>query len=154
MTRLARVPRPLRVLLVEDNPGDADLTRDALEASAEAIDGTGRALEIDVVVDGEQAMDYLLRRGRHAAAERPDLILLDLNLPRLGGIEVLAALRRHDPLRAIPVVVLTSSEADADIAQSYRNGANAYVTKAGELDAFVANIQAIERFWLRTAKLP
>ena len=154
MTRLARVPRPLRVLLVEDNPGDADLTRDALEASAEAIDGTGRALEIDVVVDGEQAMDYLLRRGRHAAAERPDLILLDLNLPRLGGIEVLAALRRHDPLRAIPVVVLTSSEADADIAQSYRNGANAYVTTAGELDAFVANIQAIERFWLRTAKLP
>jgi len=151
VTRPVRTARPLRVLLVEDNPGDADLTRDTLEAS---IEPSGRELDLQVVVDGEQAIDYLLRRGPHTAAARPDVILLDLNLPRLGGVQVLAEIKQHDQLRDIPVVVLTSSAAETDIAQSYRAGANAYVTKAGELGAFMANLQAIERFWFNAAKLP
>ena len=139
--------RPIRVLLVEDNPGDADLTRDTLEASA-------RAYEIAVAVDGEEAIDYVLRRGRHAGAERPDLILLDLNLPRLHGAEVLAEIKRHDALRAIPIVVFTSSDAETDIVQSYQRGANGYVTKVGDLGGFVAKIQAIEQFWFRIVTLP
>jgi len=139
--------RPIRVLLVEDNPGDADLTRDTLESGA-------LALEIAVVVDGEEALDYLLRRGRHAAAERPDLVLLDLNLPRLHGVEVLAQIKQHDLLRAIPVVVFTSSDAEQDILESYQRGANGYVTKAGDLDAWVSKVQAIERFWFTVATLP
>jgi CheY-like chemotaxis protein len=139
--------RPIRVLLVEDNPGDADLTRDTLEASALAYD-------IAVAVDGEEAIEYVLQRGRHAAAERPDLILLDLNLPRLHGAEVLAEIKRHDALRAIPIVVFTSSDAEQDILQSYQRGANGYVTKVGDLDGFVAKVQAIERFWFTIVTLP
>jgi CheY-like chemotaxis protein len=107
-----------------------------------------------MVVDGEQAIDYLLRRGRHATAERPDVILLDLNLPRLGGVQVLGEIKRHDELRQIPVVVLTSSDAETDIHQAYRHGANAYVTKAGDLEGFMTNVQAIERYWFNIVKLP
>jgi CheY-like chemotaxis protein len=106
------------------------------------------------VLDCEDAIDYVLRRGRHAAAERPDLILLDLNLPRLHGAEVLAEIKRHDALRAIPIVVFTSSDAEQDILQSYQRGANGYVTKVGDLGGFVAKIQAIEQFWFRLVTLP
>jgi len=139
--------RPIRVLLVEDNPGDADLTRDTLESGAQAF-------EIAVAVDGEEAIEYLLRRGRHTAAPRPDLVLLDLNLPRLHGVEVLAEIKQDDLLRAIPVVVFTSSDAEQDVLQSYQRGANGYVTKAGDLGAFVAKVQAIERFWFTVVTLP
>jgi CheY-like chemotaxis protein len=138
---------PLRVLLVEDNPGDADLTRDTLESGQ-------LRLEIEIVVDGEQAIDYLMQRGRHAAAAVPDLIVLDLNLPRRGGAQVLAEIKRHEQLRTIPIVILTSSDAPKDIAQSYKLGANCYVTKPVDLTAFISTVQSIESFWLSVVKLP
>ena len=138
---------PIRVLLVEDNPGDADLTRDTLEAGAVEV-------AVEVAVDGEEAIDYLLRRGRHAAAVRPHLILLDLNLPRLHGVEVLAQIKQHELLHTIPVVVFTSSDAEQDVLQSYQRGANGYVTKAGDLGSWVTKVQAIARFWLTIATLP
>jgi CheY-like chemotaxis protein len=139
--------RPIRVLLVEDNPGDADLIQDTLEASSSQ-------LSITVVVDGADAADYLLRKGAHTRAETPDLILLDLNLPKLDGRQVLAELRRHERLRPIPVIVLTSSDAENDIVRSYAAGASCYVTKPVELAAFQAVVRAIDAFWLRLAKLP
>jgi CheY-like chemotaxis protein len=141
------VTLPNRVLLVEDNPGDAELIRDTLE-------GGELPLEIAVVADGVDAIDHLFRRGRHAAVARPDLIVLDLNLPRLDGREVLAEIRRHDHLATIPVVILTSSDAGNDISQSYRLGANCYVTKPVGLAAFQATIKAIAGFWLAVARLP
>lgn len=139
--------RPIHVLLVEDNPGDADLTRDTLE------DGK-RRLEISVVVDGAEATDYLLQRGAHKAAPVPDLIILDLNLPRMDGNAVLAEIRRHHALSAIPVVVWTSSDAEHDIVQSYANGARCYVTKPVDLETFQDRVRAIEQFWFGVAKLP
>jgi len=141
------VTRALRVLLVDDNPGDADLTRDTLE------DGP-HLLEIAVVVDGAEAVDYLLRRGTHRAAPTPDLVLLDLNLPRIDGAAVLAEIQRHDTLRTIPVVVWTSSDAEHDIARSYALGARCFVTKPFELGKFQARVRAIEQFWFDVAKLP
>jgi chemotaxis family two-component system response regulator Rcp1 len=141
--------QPRRVLLVEDNPGDADLTRDVLESGQLDIE-----LAIDVAIDGEDALDYLMKRGRHGPAESPDLILLDLNLPRRGGIQVLAEIKKQDRLRTIPVVVLTSSDAEKDIAQSYAVGANCYVTKPGDLSAFIAKVQSIASFWFGVAQLP
>ena len=139
--------QPIRVLLVEDNPGDADLTRDTLESGK-------LVLEIATVVDGEEALDYLMQRGRHRAAAAPDLIVLDLNLPRLNGVQVLAAIKQHDRLRAVPVVVLTSSDAEKDITQSYQLGANCYVTKPVDLTAFISSVKSIESFWLTVVKLP
>jgi CheY-like chemotaxis protein len=137
---------PIRVLLVEDNPGDADLTKDTLE--------TGKVfLHIDIVVDGEAAIEYLFRRGRYAAAELPDLIILDLNLPRLSGVQVLAQIKQHDRLRTIPVVILTSSDAERDVVQSYQVGANCYVTKPVDLSAFISIVQSIESFWFTVVKL-
>ncbi|HEY0985510.1 MAG TPA: response regulator [Kofleriaceae bacterium] len=139
--------RPIRVLLVEDNPGDADLIRDTLDSGA-------RKLDMAVVRDGAAASDYLLRRGAYADAERPDLVLLDLNLPGVDGRRVLAEMRLHNELRAIPVVVLTSSDAESDIAGSYEAGASCYVTKPGELAAFQSAVKSIEAFWFKVAKLP
>jgi CheY-like chemotaxis protein len=139
--------RPIRVLLVEDNPGDADLIRDTLENGSHKLD-------MSVVGDGASASDYLLRRGRYADAERPDLILLDLNLPGVDGRKVLAEMRQHSQLRAIPVVVLTSSDAASDIVGSYQAGASCYVTKPGELTAFQSAVKSIETFWFKVAKLP
>jgi chemotaxis family two-component system response regulator Rcp1 len=137
---------PIRMLLVEDNPGDADLTRDTLESGK-------LQLQIDVVVDGEAAVDYLLRRGRYATAERPDLIFLDLNLPRLSGVQVLSEIKRHDELCHIPVVVLSSSDAEKDIAQSYRLGASSYMKKPIELAAFMATVSTFEHFWFTVVKV-
>jgi CheY-like chemotaxis protein len=139
--------QPLRVLLVEDNPGDADLTRDTLESGKVS-------LEISVVVDGEEAIEYVMQRGRHRAAALPDLIVLDLNLPRVSGMQVLAEIKQHDRLRTIPVVILTSSDAENDIVQSYKLGANCYVTKPIDLTAFIAIVKSIESFWLTLVKLP
>jgi CheY-like chemotaxis protein len=139
--------QPIRVLLVEDNPGDADLTKETLEAGK-------LHMKIDVVVDGAQAVDYLLRRPPFAAAEAPDLILLDLNLPRLDGRQVLAEIKTHERLRRIPVVVLTSSDAERDIVESYGLGANCYVTKPVGFEAFQSIVRSVEDFWFSVVKLP
>lgn len=138
---------PIRVLLVEDNPGDAHLTRDTLEQSKLLI-------QIAVTTDGEDALDYLLGRGNHTGVTLPDLIVLDLNLPRLGGREVLAEMKRHEQLRGIPVVVLTSSDAEKDVVMSYQLGASCYVTKPVGLEAFQAIVKSIESFWFTVVKLP
>jgi chemotaxis family two-component system response regulator Rcp1 len=137
----------IRVLLVEDNPGDADLTRDTLEDSRIHLD-------ITVVVDGVEAIDYLLRRGAHANATTPDLIILDLNLPGMDGRAVLAEARRHPHLRSIPVVILTSSDAERDVVQTYELGANCYITKPVDLSAFQAIVRSIEGFWFTVVRLP
>lgn len=140
---------PRRVLLVEDNPGDADLIRDTLEAGA-------RALDLTVVGDGAAAADYLrkIADDPRQAHRRPHLILLDLNLPKLDGRAVLAEIRGHRRLRAIPVVMLTSSDAERDIVACYEAGASCYVTKPVDLAAFQAAVRAIDSFWLGVARLP
>ena len=138
---------PIRVLLVEDNPGDAHLTRDTLEQSKLLI-------QITVAADGEEALDCLLARGDYVGAALPDLIVLDLNLPRLSGREVLAEMKQHEQLRGIPVVVLTSSDAERDVLMSYQLGASCYVTKPVGLEAFQAIVKSIESFWFTVVKLP
>lgn len=140
-------PTPIRVLLVEDNPGDAHLTRDTLEQSKLLV-------HITVTTDGEDALDYLLGRGNYVGVELPDLIVLDLNLPKLGGREVLAEMKQHEQLRGIPVVVLTSSDAERDVVMSYQLGASCYVTKPVGLEAFQAIVRSIESFWFTVVKLP
>ena len=137
----------IRVLLVEDNPGDADLTRETLESGK-------LFLQISVAIDGADAIDYLLRRGPHSAALQPDLVILDLNLPKVVGRQVLAEMKRHDHLKAIPVVVLTSSDAESDIHKSYHLGANCYVTKPVGLAAFQSIVRSIEGFGFTVVKLP
>ncbi len=133
--------RAIEVLLVEDNPGDADLTREALEADRVRVNLT-------VVTDGVEALDFL-RSG-----SRPDLIFLDLNLPRKGGREVLREIKEDAELRSIPVVVLTSSAAESDIAQSYYLGANCYVTKPVDLRAFQQVMAQTGSFWFTLVRLP
>ena len=139
--------RPISVLLVEDNPGDAELTRDTLESSKLWVN-------ITVANDGPTALDVLLRRGPHAQAPTPDLVVLDLNLPKMDGREILAEIKRHEQLRLIPVVILTSSDAEKDVAQSYALGANCYVTKPVDLAAFQAIVKSISGFWFTVVKLP
>jgi chemotaxis family two-component system response regulator Rcp1 len=139
--------RPIRILMVEDNPGDADLTRDTLESGKLTLD-------ISVAVDGAEALDYLLRRGRYTDANLPDLILLDLNLPKMDGRQVLAEVKKHEELQSIPVVILTSSNAERDVVQSYKLGANCYVTKPVDLTAFQSIVRSIEGFWFTVVKLP
>lgn len=139
--------KPLHVLLVEDNPGDAELTCEAFETSK-------LLLKIVVVVDGAEALDYLLRRGAYPEAELPDIVLLDLNVPKIDGRQVLATIRATDSLRHLPVVVLTSSDAERDIVESYRMGANCYVTKPVDLQAFQAIVRSVEGFWFTVVKLP
>ena len=139
--------KPIRVLLVEDNPGDADLTKETLE--------TGKFyLDISVVVDGALALAYLLREPPYENIEPPDLILLDLNLPKIDGQQVLKEIKQHEQLRQIPVVILTSSDAEQDIVKSYNLGANCYVTKPVGLVAFQSIVRAIENFWFTVVKLP
>ncbi len=138
---------PIRVLLVEDNPGDADLAKETFEAGKLHV-------EIFVAIDGAEAIDYLLLRGRYAEAHKPDLILLDLNLPKMDGRQVLAELKKHEELRRIPVVILTSSDAEADVVKSYELGANCYVTKPVGLAAFQKTVRAVEEFWFTVVKLP
>lgn len=138
---------PIEILLVEDNPGDSDLI-------IEFLDEARVTNHVSVVRDGEEAMDFLRRRGRFADAARPDLILLDLNLPRKDGREVLAEIRADPLLESIPVVVLTSSSAETDIAKSYSLKANCYIIKPVDLNQFVSVVRSIENFWLTVVRLP
>lgn len=138
---------PVRILLVEDSAADVELTREVLRE-------TKLANELSVVRDGEQAMRYVLQEGEFADRPRPDLILLDLNLPRKDGREVLAELKHHPTLRRIPIIVLTTSSAERDILSSYDSYVNAYVTKPLNLDAFVTVARSIEDFWLSLVRLP
>ena len=140
-------PAPIEILLVEDNPGDVRLTREALKDAKVANN-------LNVVNDGEQALDYLNRRGRFADATRPDLVLLDLNLPKVDGREVLASIKADSDLKRIPVVVLTTSSAEEDILRSYDLHANCYVTKPVEFDSFLKIVESIDDFWLSIVRLP
>ena len=135
------------ILLVEDNAGDVRLTREALREAEVAV-------ELVAVSDGEQALAYLRRHGEHAGAERPDLILLDLNLPMKNGLEVLEEIRRDADLRRIPVIMLTTSSSARDAAACHDRGVNCYAVKPLEHDDFTALVQAINRFWFEVARLP
>jgi two-component system, chemotaxis family, response regulator Rcp1 len=141
------VSRPIEVLLVEDNPGDVRLTREALKEGKVHNN-------LAVVENGVEALAYLRREGRYADSIRPDLILLDLNLPRKDGREVLEEIKADASLRNIPVVVLTSSEAEQDILRAYALHANCYITKPVDLDQFVKVVKSIEDFWFTIVKLP
>ena len=138
---------PIEILLVEDNPDDADLTMDALR------DGRVRN-HVTWVEDGVEAMACLRRERQYAAAPRPDLILLDLNMPRKNGREVLAEVKQDPDLRRIPVVVMTSSDDEKDIMAAYNLYVNCYVTKPVDLDQFLTVVKSIEHFWFTVVKLP
>ncbi len=138
---------PIEVLLVEDNPGDAQLTRIALEDSKISI-------HLNVVEDGVEAMAFLRKQEKYAKVAHPDIILLDLNLPRKDGREVLAEIKGDENLKRIPVVVLTTSQAEEDILKAYNLSANCYITKPVDFDQFVKIVQSIENFWFAIVKLP
>ena len=138
---------PIEILLVEDNPGDVDLARNALENSKI------RNI-LHAVSNGEEAMAFLRCQGEYANASRPDLVLLDLNLPRKDGREVLAEIKSDDDLKRIPVVILTSSRDEEDILKSYNLHANCYITKPMDLDQFIKVVKSIEDFWFTIVKLP
>ena len=137
----------IEILLVEDNPGDARLTQEALR-EAKVLN------ELHLAKDGEEAMSFLRREGKHADAPRPDLILLDLNMPKKDGREVLEEIKVDKQLRSIPVVVLTTSRAEEDIVRTYNNHANCYITKPVDLEQFIKVVKSIEDFWLTIVKLP
>lgn len=147
MTNLNQSARPIEVLLVEDDAGDELMTREAFEDNK--IRNT-----LHVVRDGEEALDFLYRRGAHPEAPRPDLVLLDLNLPKYDGRQVLEQIKTDPELAAIPVVVLTTSSAEEDILRSYRLHANAYVTKPVDLDQFIAAVRQIDEFFVTVVRLP
>ncbi len=142
-----RTDRSVEILLVEDNPADVRLTREVLE------DDNG-ATHLNVVGDGEEAMAYLRRLGTYQDSPRPNLVLLDLNLPRKDGREVLQELKADIDLRRIPVVVLTTSAAESDISRSYELHANCFITKPLDLDDFFSVVRSIKDFWLASARLP
>jgi two-component system, chemotaxis family, response regulator Rcp1 len=139
--------RPIEILLVEDNPGDVRL---AVEALRDAKVNNN----LNTVMDGEEALAFLRRQDQYANAPRPDLVLLDLNLPRKSGREVLREVKEDPNLRRIPVVILTTSEAEEDILKAYNYNANCYVTKPVDLDQFIKVVRSIEDFWLTIVKLP
>jgi two-component system, chemotaxis family, response regulator Rcp1 len=139
--------RPVEILLVEDSPGDVRLTREALR------EGKVRN-HLSVVIDGVEALAYLRREGRYADAPRPDVILLDLNLPRKDGREVLAEVKADERFKRIPVVILTTSRDEQDVLRSYDLHANCYITKPVDLDQFIAVVRSIETFWLTVVTLP
>lgn len=142
-----KADRPIEILLVEDNPGDVRLTREIFKAA--------RIRNIiHTVEDGVEAMEYLRNQGKYADEARPDLILLDLNLPRKDGREVLAEIKSDDELKRIPIVVLTISKAEEDILKTYSLHANCYITKPVDLDQFIKVVASIEDFWLSVVKLP
>jgi len=147
MTTIGASGTPINVLLVEDSPGDVRLTQEALREA-------NRAIHLHVAVDGVEAMAFLKREGRYVRAPRPDLILLDLNLPKMDGREVLAAIKADEGLRTIPTIILTTSEAEADITKSYQLRANCFLSKPVELEAFESLVKSINDFWLTKAKLP
>ena len=138
---------PVEILLVEDNPGDVRLTREALKE--------GKVYNnLHWAKDGVEALEFLRREGKHAKAPRPDIILLDLNLPKKDGREVLEIIKSDDALRNIPVVVLTTSKAEEDVLRSYELHANCYVTKPVDLEKFIVVVKSIDRFWLTVVTLP
>jgi CheY-like chemotaxis protein len=139
--------QPLEVLLVEDSPGDVRLTKEALKDAKVHIN-------LRVVRDGIDAIAFLMREGEYATASRPDLILLDLNLPKKDGREVLREIKENQELKSIPVVILTTSASEADILRSYLLHANCYVTKPVNLDGFLTVVKSIDSFWLSIVKLP
>jgi two-component system response regulator len=139
--------RPIEILLVEDSPGDVQLTVEALRDAR--VHNT-----LHVTIDGEEAMAFLRREGKYKDVPRPDLVLLDLNLPRKSGREVLAEIKGDPDLRRIPVVILSTSENPDDIGAAYDLAANSYVTKPADLDQFIAAVRGIDSFWLALAKLP
>lgn len=143
---MATATAPIEVLLVEDSPADVRLTKEALSEARVRNN-------VHVAVDGVDALDFLYRRGKHSNAPSPDLILLDLNLPRKDGREVLEDIKRDDRLKRIPVVILTTSQSEQDILDSYQLNANAYVTKPVDLEQFLAAVRSIEGFWLEVVKL-
>jgi two-component system, chemotaxis family, response regulator Rcp1 len=138
---------PIEVLLVEDSPGDVRLTQ-------EAFHDANRTVRLHVASDGVEAMAFLRHQGAHSAAPRPDLILLDLNLPKMDGREVLARIKEDASLKTIPTIILTTSEAEADIAKSYQLQANCYLSKPVQLDQFETLVKSINDFWLTKVKLP
>jgi chemotaxis family two-component system response regulator Rcp1 len=138
---------PIEVLLVEDNPGDVRLTKEVFrEANMD--------IHMHVASDGLEAMAFLRRQGAHAHAPRPDLILLDLNLPKMDGREVLIQIKKDERLKVIPTVILTTSHSQADIVKSYQLQANCYLSKPVQLEAFESLVKSINDFWLTKAKLP
>ena len=144
-TNLANTARRLHLLLVEDNPGDADLVIDAIR---------GFPCDVSVATDGVEAIEFLRKEGRHAGAGDADLVLLDLNLPKLSGREVLARVKEDPALKHIPIVVLSSSHARPDLMESYRLHANCFVTKPIDLHEFLAAVGAVAQFWFGVVKLP
>ena len=142
-----KTARPVQILLVEDNSGDVGLTLEALKEAT-------LPNKLTVVKNGIEALSLLRRQGQYAQAARPDLILLDLNLPRKDGRRVLADIKSDDNLKRIPVVVLTTSEDEQDIMESYNLHANCYIVKPLDLDRFITVVKAIEDFWLRIVALP
>jgi CheY-like chemotaxis protein len=139
--------KSISILLVEDNPGDADLAREALENGKMNND-------LHVVDDGEKAMAFLRREGSYADVPRPDLILLDLNLPKKDGRQVLAEIKSDNDLKRIPVVILTTSRAEEDVLKSYNLHANCYITKPIDLNQFLHVVRSIEDFWMSIVVLP
>ncbi|AGB32948.1 response regulator receiver protein [Natrinema pellirubrum DSM 15624] len=140
-------PEPARILLVEDNPGDVRLTKEAFKQGRIEND-------LYVVSDGTEALEFLSKHGEYADVPRPDLILLDLNLPGKDGEDVLEDLKADPKLQSIPVIVLTSSRAEEDIARSYELHANAYLTKPVDPDEFIETVRAFEKFWFSVVRLP
>jgi two-component system, chemotaxis family, response regulator Rcp1 len=147
MMNYGQVGRPIDILLVEDNPGDVRLTIEALKDAK--VRNT-----LCVAEDGAEAMAFLRRQGKYADAVRPDLILLDLNLPKKDGREVLKEIKEDDDLKSIPVVVLTTSKAEEDIIKTYSYHANCYISKPIDLDQFMKVVKAIQDFWLSIVRLP
>jgi CheY-like chemotaxis protein len=138
---------PVEILLVEDNPGDVRLTKEALKE--------GKVYSnLHWAKDGVEALEFLRRQGKFADVPRPDIILLDLNLPKKDGREVLSEIKNDDDLKRIPVVILTTSKAEEDVLRSYQLHANCYVTKPVDLDKFIVVVQSIDRFWLTVVTLP
>jgi CheY-like chemotaxis protein len=139
--------KPIEILLVEDSPSDTALTIEALKAGKIANN-------LNHVEDGVEAMDYLKRRGKYARAVRPDLVMLDLNLPRKDGREVLKEMKSDLTLKAIPVIVLTTSSSDRDVLQSYELNANCYIIKPVDFEHFIEVVRSVENFWLTVVTLP
>lgn len=147
MNAIGAAGRPIEVLLVEDSPGDVRLTQEAFREANGSI-------HLHVATDGMEAMGFLKREGLHAHAPRPDLILLDLNLPKMDGREVLALIKKDGSLKTIPTCILTTSEAEVDILKSYELQANCYLTKPVQLEAFENVVKSINDFWLTKVRLP
>lgn len=147
MSPQEKIARPIDILLVEDNPGDVRLTKEALHA--------GKVYSnLHWARDGADALEFLRRQGKHAGAPRPDIILLDLNLPKKDGREVLSTIKSDDAFKLIPVVILTTSSAEEDVLRSYELHANCFVTKPVDLDKFLQVIKSIDQFWLTIVTLP